>query len=113
MIRNEYINEELPFNREMNEVIGIDYANDGKTVRIDPIRCDIENWVETHEDVHDCIGNGQCERCANNNGFDSEYIEIRVKKPNKTFSFVRHKSHKLGGCWSNWYDNSYAITPAK
>lgn len=97
----------------MSNIIGIDYANDGKSVRLNPVEVEIDRWLEVYEEVHDCNSNGVCNRCANNNNFDREVIVIRVPRKNKTFSFVRTISHKLGSIWSNWYDNSYAITPAK
>lgn len=114
-LKYEYINEELPYNKELASQIGIDYANDGKSIRIDPIRVEVESWTVEHRDVHECSNPNQwdCRRCASNQGYDSEFIEIRVLKNNKSFGFVRHKSHRLGGCWSNWYDDSYSIAPVE
>lgn len=109
----KYIDEELPYNKELDSQIGINYANNGKSIRYSSVDVEIDSWIEEHNDVHECESHGDCVRCANNNGFDSEFIEIHIVRKNKTFSFVRHKSHQLGGVWSNWYDNSYAITPAK
>lgn len=112
MIQFRYF-DGIPFNREMSEIIGIDYANNKDSVRVDPIRVEIEEWTESVERVcpnsNDC--NNDCQRCASNDGFDSEVIEFRAN--NKTFSFRRTKGHQLGHIWSSWYDESYAITPAK
>lgn len=111
MIGYKYIYEPIPYNRELDSEIGVDYANDGKSIRFDPIRVDVENWTEEINNIHDCISHGDCARCSSNEDFDREIIEIRVG--NKSYEFVRTKSHQLGGVWSNWYDNTYAISPVK
>lgn len=118
----KYINEALPYNKELASEIGVDYANDGKSIRYDPIRVEIDSWIEDHQMVCDskanwgeCICSGlayeDCSRCTECNDYESETIEIRT--PKHTYTFSRYLHRKIGSVWTNWLDESYAITPAK
>lgn len=118
MIGFKYINEPLPFNREMANEIGIDYANDGKSIRIDPVRVEFNHWTEDHQIVCNskanwgkCYGNNDCPRCSECNDYESETIEIRTKR--HTYVFSRYLYRQLGSVWTDWLDESYAIAPAK
>ena len=118
MILFKYINEELPYNKELASEIGVDYANDGKSIRYDPIRVEVDSWTEDHQIVCDskanwgeCLGNEDCPRCSECNDYESETIEIRT--PKHTYQFSRYLHRQLGSVWTNWLDESYAITPAK
>lgn len=99
--------EQLPYNRQLANEIGVDYANDGKSIRYDPIRVNVDSWTMNFNKMHcefslEC--NHQCERCSENDGFDEEVISIETHK--SVYEFRRVKGHQLGHIWSNWYDNS-------
>lgn len=116
MIGYKYINEPLPHNKEMANEIGIDYANDGKSIRYDPVRVEKDSWTIDYQRVHKPCNNPQewdCQRCSENDGYDEETIVIRVKRNKHTYMFTRTRGHQIGSTWSNWYDESYSITPAK
>ena len=118
MILFKYINEPIPFNRDMANEIGIDYANDGKSIRYDPVRVEVDSWTESHQVVcnnrakfGECLGNNDCTRCSECNDYESEIIEIRT--PKQTYVFARYLYRQLGSVWTDWLDESYAITPAE
>lgn len=95
-----YIIEPLPYVKELDDEVGIQYNDDCIEVNIKKFI--VDEWVETTETVHDCVSNGDCKRCSMNDKVMYHYLVINSIKGKTVHTFERHIADQLGSVWSNW-----------
>lgn len=113
MISNPIILEGIPYNKELASKKGIEYDVFDEVV-IDHRYVVVDHDEGRTEFPHKCIwDNSDCATCTENEDYDWERVRISPVTSKQVFEFRRTKHLTRGAVWSNWYDYSYAITPAK
>lgn len=98
---------DIQYNRKLDTVNGVYYDINGNLV-IDENRIVIDEENIDYHYVHDCVGNGDCNRCATNQDFTLERIRLSPLTSKMMFILERECRHQLGSIFSSW-----TVTPSK
>lgn len=110
---------ELPFSHALRSMQGVHLIKDGglynDTYELEESKLVISRWTVTEEDPHNCISNGDCNRCPNNLRTHHKYMEVSTNTGKTVIRYHCQSGDRAGEVFGDWEQISIKslMTPAK